>query len=297
MSLNGEISDPTTSEAQPHAMCCETLSRPALNELLYVHRSTFVRPHLRATSTAKISATRVSPSIEVTTAAATVAFTSTVADTLTTTRIYSTIVKQEHSDAALVVPTASQMISQRTFENLVITNTIVAAFCIVLMVTLTGFLIFLLIPSIRRRWLNGKSKDETKLDDFASLSGQQSFHHFTLGPSRLNPLFEQSAGTLAPQFGTLFHPHTTAATLLHPTFWAPMSPTPVVSSPVPSHQTPVSSSPPMSPTHRVKAPSSSNTAAAAAAAPQNQQAATTASARPPLPSHPPTTIQRSPRKR
>ena len=242
-------------------MCCVTLQRRALSELLYVPRPTFVIPIFRAPITS--TSTIITP-------------------ISTTSKIVSAILKQErkHVDIASTVP--SNMISQRIFENLVLTNTIVAAFCIVLMVTITGFLVFLLIPSIRRRWLNDTPRDERKMEDISTLSRQQSFHHFTLGPSRLNPLFEPTPGTTTTtttQFGTLFQPHATTATLLHPTIWTSMTPASLVSTPIPSQQPQIASTPPAP--IRMKPP------------PPTTSAAT----RPPLPSHPPTTIQRSPRKR
>ncbi|CAF1426181.1 unnamed protein product [Adineta steineri] len=125
------------------------------------------------------------------------------------------------------------MINQHTFESLILTNTIVAAFCIVLLITFTLFIILFLVPSLRRRWLGDKKKDENNNVDISSLSRQPSFHHLTLGSSRLNPLFEPTTGTTTTtttQFGTLFHPHATTATLLHPTIWTSMAPTSVVSS-------------------------------------------------------------------
>ncbi|CAF1506092.1 unnamed protein product, partial [Adineta steineri] len=76
-----------------------------------------------------------------------------------------------------------------------------------------------------------QKKDESNNVDISSLSRQPSFHHLTLGSSRLNSLFEPATGTTTTtQFGTLFHPHATTATLLHPTIWTSMAPTSVVSS-------------------------------------------------------------------
>ncbi|CAF1280289.1 unnamed protein product [Adineta steineri] len=262
-------------------MCCVTLQRRALNELLYISRPPFLIPIFRAPTT---TSTTIRP-------------TTTTIDTTTTStyKILSTISIQKRLKGDFISTTLpSNMISQRIFENLVLTNTIVAAFCIVLMVTITGFLIFLLIPSIRRRWLNNdKPNNERKFDDLPTLSRQPSFHHFTLGPSRFNPMFEPTTGTTTTttQFGTLFQPHTTTATLLHPTIWTSMSPTSLVSTPIPTQQQQqqqlqqqhIVSTPPSS--LKVKQPSPTSTTSSAAAA------------RPPLPSHPPTTMQRSPRKR
>lgn len=248
-------------------MCCVTLQRRALSELLYVPRPTFIIPIFRAPTTTSTIRTTMSTTEP------------------TTNRIISAILKQERKYINYGNTSPSNMISQRIFENLVLTNTIVAAFCIVLMVTITGFLIFLLIPSIRRRWLNDKPKEERKFEDFSTLSRQQSFHHFTLGPSRLNPLFEPTPGattTTTTQFGTLFQPHATTATLLHPTIWTPITPASVVSTPIPSQQQQqqqIASTPPAHLKPKPPAPP------------------TTTGARPPLPTHPPTTIQRSPRKR
>jgi hypothetical protein len=162
------------------------------------------------------------------------------------------------------------MINQHTFDSLILTNTIVAAFCIVLLVTFTVFIIFFLIPSIRRRWIGNQEKDESTMNDISSLSRQPSFHHFTMGPSRLNPLFEPTMGTATTtQFGTLFHPHATTATLLHPTIWTSMSPTSMLSSPVPVQ-------------------------------PSTPQTQFKSVAPPPLPAHSPlttTVVQKSPKKR
>jgi hypothetical protein len=235
-------------------MCCLTPERPTFRELFYVPQPTFVIPIFRAPTTTSTIRNAIN------------------AGRTSTSKMVSAILKQEHKQGDGTSTLSTNMISQRIFENLVLTNTIVAAFCIVLMVTITGFLIFLLIPSIRRRWLNETPKDERKLDDLSSLSRQQSFHHFTLSPSRLNPLFEQTPGTATTtQFGTLFHPHTTT-TLLHPTIWTPTS---VVSTPMPTQQQQIVS-PPQSPMVARPTPSA---------------------VRPPAPSHPPTTVQRSPRKR
>ncbi|CAF1013743.1 unnamed protein product [Rotaria sp. Silwood1] len=151
------------------------------------------------------------------------------------------------------------MINQHTFESLIVTNTIVAAFCIVLLVTFTVFMFIFLIPLIRRRWFEHKEKYESKIVDISSLSRQPSFHQFTFGTSRFNPVFEPAAGTTTTsttQFGTLFHPHATAATLLHPTIWTSMTPTSVVASPLSTQTTSTSpitiqtlASPPPVPSH------------------------------------------------
>ncbi|UJR24567.1 hypothetical protein I4U23_005942 [Adineta vaga] len=125
------------------------------------------------------------------------------------------------------------MINQQTFESLILTNTIVAAFCIVLLVTFTVFVILFLVPSLRRRWIKKNDKDENTLTDVSSFSRQPSFHHVTLTAPRLNPLFEPTTGTTTTtttQFGTLFHPHATTATLLHPTVWTTMTPPSLVPS-------------------------------------------------------------------
>ncbi|UJR34247.1 hypothetical protein I4U23_021651 [Adineta vaga] len=254
-------------------MCCVTLQKRSLNDLFYVPRPSFVIPIFRAPTT--------TPSIATTT---------TTTITITGKKIFSTILRPEYKQSDLTSTSTSSssiMISQRIFENLVLTNTIVAAFCIVLMVTITGFLIFLLIPSIRRRWLNETSRNERKFDDLPALSRQPSLHHFTLGPSRFNPIFEPTAGTTTTttQFGTLFQPHTTTATLLHPTIWTSMAPASVVSTPVPTQQPQIASTPPASiRTKSSPAATTSTTTAIASTAP--------AAARPPLPAHPPTTVQR-----
>jgi hypothetical protein len=263
MSFNERKESQTKSNTlnmNTYEMCCTTVARPVAKELFYVPQPSFIIPIFRAPTT-----------------------TSTLRSTTKTStyKIITAILKQEQKQDDNTNILSSNMISQRIFENLILTNTIVAAFCIVLMITLTGFLIFLLLPSIRRRWLNEKPKDEKKLEDLSTLSRQPSFQHFTLGPSRLNPLFESTTGTTT-QFGQLFHPHTTTATLLHPTIWTSMSPTPHFSSPLPVQQTHISSQAPTSTTTK---PTTTTTTSGAAAS------------RPPLPSHPPTTVQRSPRKR
>jgi hypothetical protein len=235
-------------------MCCVTLDRPAAKELFYIPQPTFIIPIFRApttTSTLK-SITKTS-----------------------TSKIITAILKHEQREEE----NTSNMISQRIFENLILTNTVVAVFCIVLMITLTGFLIFLLIPSIRRRWLNEKQKEEGKIEDLSTISRQQSFQQFSLGPSRLNPLFEPTAGTTTTttQFGQLFQ--------IHPTIWTPMTPAPVVSSPIPIRQA------------QISAPATTSTTTKSATATTTTAAATNVAGRPPLPTHPPTTTQRSPRRR
>ncbi|CAF0780830.1 unnamed protein product [Didymodactylos carnosus] len=102
--------------------------------------------------------------------------------------------------------------NQHAYESLIITNTVVAAFSIILMVTLTGFLIFLLLPTIRRRW---RIQRELQPD----VSSSNNFNTGFTG-HRLNPLYDPS------QFGTtIFHP---THTLLHP-IWAPSPPPPATS--------------------------------------------------------------------
>ncbi len=242
-----------TLDMNTNDMCCVTLERPAAKELFYIPQPTFIIPIFRApttTSTLK-GITKTS-----------------------TSKIITAILKHEERQEENTSTISPNMISQRIFENLILTNTVVAAFCIILMITLTGFLIFLLVPSIRRRWLNEKQKEERKFEDLSTISRQQSFQQFTLGPSRLNPLFEPATGTTTTttQFGPLFQ--------LHPTIWTPMTPTPVVSSPIPIRQA------------QISAPASTSTTA------KSQTATNTAAAgRPPLPTHPPTTAQRSPRRR
>ena len=265
-------------------MCCERLTRATLNDLFHVPHPSFVIPIFRAPTTL-----------------------STTIATTTTTKIISTILKHEEIFSP-TSPQTSPMINQQTFENLILTNTIVAAFCIVLMITLTGFLLFLLIPSIRRRWLNGKSSKETlKTDEISPISPQPSFHHFTLGPSRLNPIFEPTPGTstaatttTTTQFGTLFHPTTTATTLLHPTFWTPLTPTSLLSTtPAPSQQYQHPPTPP-SASVRQHFPMNSSSSSLQQQQQQIQPSTPTLSSnpgKPPLPSHPPTTSSRSMRKR
>jgi len=125
------------------------------------------------------------------------------------------------------------MIDPHTFESLILTNTIVAAFCIVLLITLTIFIIVLIIPSLRRQWFGTNQKEENQLADILSLSRQSSFHNLPSGSSRFNPLFEPATDkTTTTQFGALFHPQASIATLLHPTIWTSMTPSSVISSPL-----------------------------------------------------------------
>lgn len=253
-----------TLDTDTNTMCCTTVERPLAKELFYVPQPSFIIPIFRApttTSTIK-SAIRTS-----------------------TSKVITAILKHEQRQEEITSTPSLNVISQRIFENLILTNTIVAAFCIILMITLTGFLIFLLVPSIRRRWLNEKQKNERKLDDTSTLSRQPSFPQFTLGPSRLNPLFEPTgtATTTTTQFGPLFHPHTSTATVFHPTIWTPITPTSVVSSPIPNQQTQILSSPPTSTIPKSPIITTAPTA--------------TVTGRPPLPTHPPTTVQRSPKRR
>jgi len=168
------------------------------------------------------------------------------------------------------------MIDPHTFESLILTNTIVAAFCIVLLITLTIFIIVLIIPSLRRQWFGTNQKEENQFADILSLSRQSSFHNLPSGSSRFNPLFEPATDkTTTTQFGALFHPQASIATLLHPTIWTSMNPTSVISSPFTVQSTPTSPTPAKS------------------------------TVPPPIPSHPPTTTtttaaavaQRSPKKR
>ncbi|CAF1439233.1 unnamed protein product [Rotaria magnacalcarata] len=245
-------------------MCCVTLQQRAINELFHVSPPPFVIPIFRAPTTTSTIKTTINTTIT------------------STNKNFSTVLKQEHKQVDLTSTLPSYMISQHIFENLILTNTIVAAFSIVLMITLTAFLIFLLVPSIRRRWLDDQGKEEKKNENLSTLSRQPSFHQFTLGPSQLNPIFETTTGATrtTTQFGTLFHPHTTTATLLHPTLWTPTS---VVSTPVSSQQPQISAAAPTAPP-RTKTKATTTTTATAA--------------RPPLPSHSHShpTIQRSTRK-
>jgi hypothetical protein len=168
------------------------------------------------------------------------------------------------------------MIDEHTFETLILTNTIVAVTCIVLLIILTVYIIVHLFPTIRRRWFGTNEKEEKQIADILSLSRQSSFHNLSPGSSRFNPIFEPATDTTTmttTQFGTLFHPQASIATLLHPTIWTSMTPTSVISSPL------TVQSAPTSPTSTKKS-----------------------GVPPPLPSHPPTTTsitaaQRSPKKR
>lgn len=256
-----EISVHKTHLIHNHPMCCVTLQQRAINELFHVSPPTFVIPIFRAPTTTSTIRTTVNTTIA------------------STSKILSTILKQEPKQADFTSTLPSFMISQHILENLILTNTVVAAFSIVLMITLTAFLIFLLVPSIRRRWLRDQKNDEKKQENLPTISRQPSFHQFTLGPSQLNPIFETTTGaTRTTQFGTLFHPHTTTATLLHPTLWTPMTPTSVVSTPIASQLPQISSTPTAPPRTKTKATT------------------TTTTTRPPLPSHSHSTMQRSTRK-
>lgn len=126
------------------------------------------------------------------------------------------------------------MIDTRTFENLILTNTIVASFSIVLLITLIVFILLLFVPSIRNRWFNNNERQDHSI---LSLTHHPSFEKIS---SRYNPIFEPPMGTTTTQFGTLFHPQSTTATLLHPTIWTSINPTPILSSAPPStpHRSP-----------------------------------------------------------
>ncbi|CAF1185139.1 unnamed protein product [Rotaria sordida] len=213
-----------------------TLQRRLLNEFFHVSRPTFVIPIFRAPTTTSTIKTTINTTIS------------------STNKIFSSVLKQQQKQTDVTTTLPSYLKNRHILENLVLTNTIVAAFCIVLMITLIGFLIFLLIPSIRHRWLYGQDKKEEKHEDISTLSRQPSLHQFTLGSSRFNPLFESTIGTTTTTpFGTLFHPHTATATLLHPTFWTPMTSTSVISTPVISQQPDISSPPPAPPRIKTKA--------------------------------------------
>jgi hypothetical protein len=142
------------------------------------------------------------------------------------------------------------MIDPHIFQTLILTNTVVAIFCIVLLIAFIVFILVILVPSIRQRWFGNNEKEENPIIDkrsLSSLSRQPSFHNVSLGSSRFNPIFEPASGaattTTTTQFGTLFHPQATTATLLHPTIWTSMNPTSVLSSPL-SIQPPPPSHPP-----------------------------------------------------
>ncbi|CAF3302856.1 unnamed protein product [Rotaria socialis] len=125
------------------------------------------------------------------------------------------------------------MINSNTFQTLLLTNTIIAVFCIILLVTLAVFIISFITPSLRRQWLGYKNENESKTDDTSSLNRQPSFNNESYGTSRFNPIFETTSGvTSTPQFSTLFHPHATTATLLHPTIWTSMTPSAGIASPL-----------------------------------------------------------------
>jgi hypothetical protein len=168
------------------------------------------------------------------------------------------------------------MIDPYTFESLILTNTIVAAFCIVLLITLTIFIIVFIIPSLRRQWFGNNQKEENQLADILSLSRQSSFHNLPLGSSRFNPIFEPATNkTTTNQFGALFHPQASIATLLHPTIWTSMNPTSVISSPFTVQSRPTSPTstksavPPPVPSHPPTTTTTTTTTAAATAAPRS----------------------------
>ena len=154
------------------------------------------------------------------------------------------------------------MVDPHIFESLILTNTIVAAFCIVLLIALIVFILVSFVPSIRKRWFGTTNeKEESAIvhkRSTSSLSRQPSFHNnVSLGSSRYNPIFEPTPGatttTTTTQFGTLFHPQATTATLLHPTIWTSANPTSVMASPLsvqpqaPSHPPTMASSAPTTP--------------------------------------------------
>ena len=125
------------------------------------------------------------------------------------------------------------MINSNTFQTLLLTNTIIAVFSIILLVTLAIFIISFIMPSLRRQWLGYKNKNESTTEDTSSLNRQPSFNNESYGTSRFNPIFETASDvTPTPQFSTLFHPHATTATLLHPTIWASMTPSTGIASPL-----------------------------------------------------------------
>lgn len=301
-------------------MCCVTLTRATFNDLFRVSRPSFVIPIFRAPASifsvtkAWINTTTTTELITSVTRSSSSQGTRTTTTTpIKTNFILSALLKNERFESSYLSESTSTMVNQRVFENLIVTNTVFAAFCIVLMIGLTGFLIFLLSPSIRRRWLKEKNEDnnqvqqnnsssqqkredESKIDDSAMLSRQSSFHQFSLGPSRLNPLFEAPAGTTTTtttQFGTLFHPHTTATTLLHPTFWTPVTQASVLSSPVQTQQQTIL---PSSPSTSLKKPTVLTNMTTTNPSP-TVRPSSAAACKPPLPTSLPTTIPRSPRKR
>jgi hypothetical protein len=144
------------------------------------------------------------------------------------------------------------MVDPHIFESLILTNTIAAAFCIVLLIALIVFILVIFVPSIRKRWFGTTNEKEentiVQKRSTSSLSRQPSFHNnVSLGSSRYNPIFEPTPGatttTTTTQFGTLFHPQATTATLLHPTIWTSANPTSVIASPL-SIQPPAPTRPP-----------------------------------------------------
>ncbi|CAF1170174.1 unnamed protein product [Didymodactylos carnosus] len=123
----------------------------------------------------------------------------------TPTNSYPIFQQRTATTAAPPIPS----IYQHAYKSLIITNTVVGAFSIILMITLTGFLIFLLLSTNRRRW---QAKREIHTDLLPSFNANTQF----MG-HRLNPLYDPS------QFGTTVFHQTHA--LLHP-FWTPSSPPP-----------------------------------------------------------------------
>lgn len=64
------------------------------------------------------------------------------------------------------------MIDESTFGSLILTNTIVAAVCIVIVITLFVFFIAFLVSLIRRRWFGNNEKNDNKIADLFSLNCQ-----------------------------------------------------------------------------------------------------------------------------
>ena len=145
------------------------------------------------------------------------------------------------------------MVDPHIFQSLILTNTIVAVFCVILLITFLVFILVLLVPSIRRRWFGNNEKEERQFTALSSLTRQPSFRDLSLGSSRFNPIFEPTTGattTTTTQFRTLFHPQATTATLLHPTIWTSMTPTSLSLQAVPTPPTPrKSSATPPAPSH------------------------------------------------
>ena len=135
------------------------------------------------------------------------------------------------------------MIVEYPFESLMMTNTVVVALCIVLLLLSLGLIVFFIIPLIRRRWpKNSLDNDPRKLNEISALTRQPSFHHLALSPSGLNPFVHSPSDHLpsntTTQFGTLFHSHGSTPAFLHPTLWTPIAPAGTASlfSPVASSQ-------------------------------------------------------------